>query len=165
MFDVFIKYDGIEGESTDDKHKGWIEVLSHHHEMRQPTSATVSSQGGATSERVDMGDFTIVKGLDKASPKLYEACCKGTHIPTVTIEMCRAGGDKLKYMEVKLEQVIVSYVNHDSHSKGTDGIPTETISHNFGKITWTYTQQKRSDGTGGGNVAAVWNLIANKASA
>jgi type VI secretion system secreted protein Hcp len=27
-FDAFIIIDGIEGESTDDKHRGWIEVLS-----------------------------------------------------------------------------------------------------------------------------------------
>lgn len=26
-FDVFIKIDGIPGESSDDKHKEWIEVL------------------------------------------------------------------------------------------------------------------------------------------
>jgi len=26
-FDAFIKIDGIEGESTDDKHQGWIEIL------------------------------------------------------------------------------------------------------------------------------------------
>ena len=27
-FDGFIKIDGIPGESTDDKHKDWIEILS-----------------------------------------------------------------------------------------------------------------------------------------
>ncbi|MEW6289765.1 MAG: type VI secretion system tube protein Hcp, partial [Thermodesulfobacteriota bacterium] len=26
--DNFLKIEGIDGESTDDKHKGWIEVLS-----------------------------------------------------------------------------------------------------------------------------------------
>ena len=27
-FDAFLKVDGIPGESTDDKHKDWIEILS-----------------------------------------------------------------------------------------------------------------------------------------
>ena len=27
-FDAFLKIDGIPGESTDDKHKDWIEILS-----------------------------------------------------------------------------------------------------------------------------------------
>jgi type VI protein secretion system component Hcp len=29
---------------------------------------------------------TVVGGVDAASPKLYQACCKGTHIPEVVIE-------------------------------------------------------------------------------
>ena len=28
-FDSFLKIDGIQGESTDSKHQGWIEVLSY----------------------------------------------------------------------------------------------------------------------------------------
>jgi hypothetical protein len=28
-FDSFLKIDGIPGESTDDKHKDWIEVISY----------------------------------------------------------------------------------------------------------------------------------------
>ena len=28
-FDAFVKIDGIEGESTDEKHAGWIEVISY----------------------------------------------------------------------------------------------------------------------------------------
>jgi type VI secretion system secreted protein Hcp len=36
------------------------------------------------------------------------------------------------------------------------------VSFNFGKIKWTYTQQKRSDGSGGGNVTGGWDLQANK---
>jgi len=47
--------------------------------------SNVSGGGAAHSE------FQVVKLIDKASPKLYEAACKGTHIPEVTIEMWSAG--------------------------------------------------------------------------
>jgi type VI secretion system secreted protein Hcp len=164
-FDAFLKIDGIPGESTDDKHKDWIEILSFSHGMTQPASATASSAGGGTAERVNLQDLQIAKHLDKASPKLYELCCSGKHIANVTIELCRAGGDKLKYMEVKMDQVIISNVAPGGHSQGTDGFPTENVSFNFGKIKWTYTQQKRADGTGGGNVTGGWDLTANKVSA
>ena len=30
-YDAFLKIDGIAGESTDDKHKDWIEILSFNH--------------------------------------------------------------------------------------------------------------------------------------
>jgi len=107
-FDAFLKIDGIPGESTDDKHKDWIEVLSFDFGMEQPSSATDSSAGGGTTERVNVEDLSVMKHLDKASPKLYEFCCNGKHIKDVTLAVCRAGGDKLKYLEVKTEQVVIS---------------------------------------------------------
>ena len=72
-FDTFIKIDGIEGESTDDKHAGWIEVISFDSGVSQRTSATASSAGGGSAERADFDDFSFVKQLDKASPKLAMA--------------------------------------------------------------------------------------------
>src|SRR5450759_161390 len=147
-FDAFLKIDGIPGESTDDKHKDWIEVLSYNHGMTQPSSATASSAGGATTERVNLQDYSIVKHVDKASPKLYELCCTGKHIANVTLELCRAGGDKVKYMEVKMEQVIISGVQPGGAAGGSDTLPSEHVTFNFGKIKWTYTQQKRADGSG-----------------
>ncbi len=161
-FDAFIKIDGIPGESTDDKHKDWIEVLSFNFGIHQPAHATASSAGGATSERVNVQDLSVVKHVDKASPKLYEQSCSGKHIKDVTLELCRAGGDKLKYLEVKMEQVIISSVNPGGNSGGSDGFPSESVSFNFGKIKWTYTQQKRADGSGGGNVTGGWDLTSNK---
>ena len=165
MFDAFLKIDGIPGESTDDKHKDWIEVLSFNFGMEQPSSATDSSAGGGTTERVNIEDLAVVKHLDKASPKLYELCCTGKHIKDATLELCRAGGDKTKYLEVKMEQVVISRAHPGGKAEGSDGFPTESISFNFGKVKWTYTQQKRADGSGGGNVTAGWDLTANKVAA
>jgi type VI secretion system secreted protein Hcp len=162
-FDAFMKIDGIPGESTDDAHKDWIEILDYSHALEQPASVAVSTAGGGTAERCDHDDFGVKKFIDKASPKIYDACCSGKHIKDVTIELCRAGGDKVKYMEIKMEEVIVSSVRPSGNPKGNDGFPTESVAFNYGKITWTYTQQKRADGSGGGNVTAGWSLIANKA--
>jgi type VI secretion system secreted protein Hcp len=162
-FDAFLKIDGIPGESSDAKHSEWIEITNFSHSMDQPASATASSAGGATAERVNHSTFNFSHLLDKASPKLYEACCTGKHIKEVTLELCRSGGDKVKYMEIKLEQVLVSKVA-PSGSAG-EGFPSEEVKLSYGKIKWTYTQQKRADGAGGGNVSAGWDLTANKIAA
>lgn len=159
-FDAFLKIDGIPGESTDDKHTDWIEIKSFHHGLAQPSSATASTAGGATAERVKHEDFNITHLLDKASPKIYDACCTGKHIKDITIELCRAGGDKVKYMDIKMEQVVISSVS--VAGGGVTDFPAEVITFNYGKIKWTYTQQKRADGAGGGNVSAGWDLTANK---
>ena len=161
-FDAFLKIATIPGESTDDKHKDWIEISSYTHHIHQPASATASSAGGATAERVEHGTFDIVHLLDKASPKLFEACCTGQHIKEMTIELCRAGGDKFKYMEIKLNAVIVSTIAVNASSQAGSNFPTESVSFSYGKINVTYFQQKRADGSGGGQVTAGWDLMANK---
>ena len=160
-FDAFLKVDGIPGESTDDAHPESIEILSYSAGVSQTASGSASSGGGASAERADFQDFSVVKALDKASPKLAVACADGTHIPTVTLELCRAGGDKVKYMEYKLSDCIVSSFRPGGSSGGAETLPLEEVSFNYGKIEWTYTQQKRADGSGGGQVASGWDLEKN----
>lgn len=159
-FDAFIKIDGIPGECTDDKHKEWFELLSFSQGISQAASATASTSGGGSSERANLSPFQITKLVDKATPKIAEACCKGTHIKEIMIHLCRAGGDKMIYMEIKLEQSIISSVNLGGSSGG--GFPTESISLSFGKVSWTYNVQKRADGTAGGTVKGGWDLTTNK---
>jgi len=161
-FDAYLKLDQVPGEATDDKHKDQIQCLSISHGVMQPTSATASSAGGASAGRTEHQDFTITKFMDKASPKLYELCSAGKHLKDATIELVRAGGNGLKYMEIKMEEVMISGVHPNGHTNSEEGFPTETVTFNYGKIKWTYTQQKRADGSGGGNVTGGWDLTANK---
>ncbi len=162
-FDCFIQIQDIPGESTDDKHGGWIEVLSYSHGLAQPTSGSSSSGGGRSAERCDHQDFSIVKTLDKASPKLALYCCNGAHIPKITVELCRASGDKQKYMQYVLSESIVSSVRPGGSSQGGEELPLEEVSFNYGKIEWVYTETDHKTGKAKGDVKAGWDLTANKA--
>lgn len=161
--DAFLKIDGVDGESSDEKFKDHIEILSYHHELVQPTVASKSSVGGATSGRCTHKDFTVVKELDKASPILAQKCCAGDHIDEVKLVLCRAGGDKLPFMEYKMTNVVVSNISPGGKSDD-EKIPLEKVAFNYGKIEWTYTQQKRKGGKGGGNTQGSWNLETNQPS-
>lgn len=162
-FDAFIKIDGIEGESTDDKHKGWIEILSYGMAVSQPTGGVVSTAGGGTSQRANFAEFAFTKVLDKASPKIALACASGTHIKEIILEVCRAGGDeKVKFYEIKMNECIISAYKPGGSAKGAETIPLEEVAVDYGKILWTYTQQKRADGSPGGQVAGGWSRIENK---
>jgi type VI secretion system Hcp family effector len=157
-FDAFIQFDDIAGEALDDQYTNWIEITSYNFGVNQSTSATASSSGGATSGRTTLTNFTFTKFLDIASCKLLEASCVGQHFKEVKLVLCRAGTDKLKYYEIVLEEVIIA----DYSQNASSGVPIELIQLNYGRIKTTYTRQKRSDGSAGGNVAGGWDRINNK---
>jgi type VI secretion system secreted protein Hcp len=156
-FNAFANFGDIKGESTDKDHKDWVLITQFDHEIVQPASITQKTAGGRTAEAVQHSEFKIVKLLDAATPKLYEAACKGTHLPEVVIECWRAGGDPVKYFEVKLKEVLISGVISNGNPKGDQQFPTETIKMTYGAIEWTYTKQK-PDGSAAGQVAAKWSM-------
>jgi type VI secretion system secreted protein Hcp len=162
MFDAFLKVDGIPGESQDDKHKEWIEILSYSVGATQRATGSSSSGGARSGERADLSDFTIVKTIDKASPKLWFSVCKGDHIKEVTLQLHRATGDKQKYMEYKLSDVLVSSIRPGGSSQGGESLPLEEVSFNYGKIELTYTATDQKTGKAAGDVKAHWSVVENK---
>ena len=94
MKDIYIQFRGkykIDGESRDSEHKGWLEVNTWDHLIRQPKSATASSVGGHTSERCEHADMTFMKDLDSTSPKLWEACSAGYTFDEIQIDFYQNG--------------------------------------------------------------------------
>ncbi len=162
-FDCFLKVNGcnVKGESTDDKHKEWIEILSFSWGVSQAGSGSASSGGSLSAERADFQDFSIVKALDNASPQLYLACAKGIHLDDVELELCRAGGDKEKYMSYKMEDVLVSSTRPGGSAQGGEALPLEEVSFVYGKITWEYTYTDPHGGGGGGANPTHWDLKTN----
>ncbi len=162
-YDMFLQIDGVKGDSTDDKHKDWIEVTSYNHGVCQAAGASLSAQGAHTGGRADHGDFSLTKRLDSASPNLSLYCCTGKHIPEISIEMCRAMGDKTVFMTYKFKDTIVSSVTQTGASDSEDPIPMEEITFRYGQINWAYT---KTDITGGGKkgaeIKAGWSTMMNK---
>jgi type VI secretion system secreted protein Hcp len=156
--DSFAHIDGIEGESTDDRHQGWIEIMAYQTELNQPVSSTKSSAGGATAGRADFGDYSFLKMIDKSSPLLALACAEGRHFDSIVIELCRAGGEKLTYFEYKLSNCLITGVDYGG---GRGEVPAEIIYIAYGKIEWRYVKQIRSGGGAAGQIAAGWNLEKN----
>lgn len=160
--DTFLLIDGVKGESTDSKHKDWIEVSSYSAAAVPPASATAAEKPGVSQH----GDLVLSKHVDSASPKLQQLCSSGKHISKATIEVMRASGDKpVKYLVIEMTDVVISSVSpqikpkieRPSGKAGAD-LPTESISLNYGTIKWTYTQQKRADGAAAGKMVGDLKL-------
>jgi type VI secretion system secreted protein Hcp len=164
-FDAFMKIDGIDGESTDDKHQKWIELESYSHSIDQPSGGSRSTAGGGSTGRANFGNFNVVKVLDKADPKLALYVCEGTHCSEITIEICEAAGDKQKYMSYKLENCIVARVEHlgttSKNAAEAQDRPKVRYGFNVGKLTWTYTETDHTTGKPKGDMSANWDVTTN----
>ena len=158
--DMFLKLDGIKGESQDDKHKEAIEVLAYSWGVTQTGSAAHGSGHG--SGKAHFQDMQITKRTDTASPSLFKACATGQHIKEGTLVARKAGGDKQEYLTIKFTDLLVS--SFQSGHAGTEGdeTPHETISLNFAKVEQDYKPQKQ-DGTLGAAIKAGYDLKAGKA--
>jgi type VI secretion system secreted protein Hcp len=161
--DIYLRIEGIKGESGDDTHKDWIECKSVMWDMNQLKSATASTGGGYTAERVEHGDIVIQKLTDLASPILMQTCSAGRVIPRVKIEFMRADGQgcRVKYFEIEITNVIIASVSPAAHE---GDLLREYISLKYAKVVWRYTQQRTSGGASG-NTMGGWDLSANRITA
>ncbi len=156
-FDAFLKLEGIEGSSTDEKHDKWIEIISFSHAITQPSSPSVSADPGTSSGRCDHEDFQISSYLGKTYPKLALACSNGTPIPTATLELCTADEKKFTYMEYNMEEVIVTSVSPGgTGGQGGDARPTMHVSLAYATIEFKYNSPE------GGSIISKWDLKLNK---
>ena len=78
MADYFLQISGIEGESTDAKFKGSLDVLSW--SWGETQSSAPAAGSGAGAGKVQMQDFQFATHVSKASPKLFLACASGQHL-------------------------------------------------------------------------------------
>jgi type VI secretion system secreted protein Hcp len=158
--DIYLHIDGIKGESADSTHPGWIELTSAEWGVSQPKSATASTAGGHTAERCELRSISVTKLADVSSPILMQTCAAGKTIPKVKLEFMRAdgAGDRVKYYEIELDNVLIGTVNQAVHE---GGILQDAIGLKFSKVRWKYTQQKVSGGSGG-NTAGGWDLAMNR---
>ncbi len=181
MKDIYVEFGSssdIKGETNDNKHKaqGAIEVSSFTHLIRQPKSATASSAGGHTAERTEHGELVFTKDIDKATPKLLQACSAGTIYKSVVIYFYRALGGasnntttgstnpRVNYLKIELKNALVSSV---ASTISDESVPVETFGLKYSAIRWTYNQSSLDGGgsggvaSGGGNIAGSWDLAGN----
>ncbi len=170
MFTAYLKIDNIPGESTDSEHKNWIELQGFDMAGMQQQAGNSVSQGGALSAgRSEIKPFKVHKLVDKASPKIVEACLKGTHIGSVTLSVCRqtgASGGPTEFYKYQISQAMVvgfDQVGHAADAEGDGGtpMPIEEVSFVGVQHKWTYTETDVK-GQKKGNTEAQYDLATNK---
>jgi type VI secretion system secreted protein Hcp len=155
--DYFLKLDGIDGESTDSKHKNEIDVLSFSWGVSQ--TGTHQAGGGGGAGKAQPSDLSLAMRVCKASPKLFLSCATGEHIKTGKLVIRKAGGEQQEYMTILLSDVLVS--SYQAGGSGGGDLPIDSFSLNFGKIEFEYKPQK-PDGSLDSPVKTGYDYKANK---
>jgi len=154
--DMFLKLDGIKGESKDHKHEGTIHIESFSWGLNQTGAHGTGGGGGAG--KVSVHDISITKFVEKSSPPLLQACASGKHIPNGLITVRKAGEKPLEYLKIKLMDILISSVQFAGH--GSD-LLTENVTLNFAKFHVEYQEQK-ADGSGTPAGEMGWDVKANQ---
>ncbi len=153
--DIYIKFEGLDGEVLDENHRDWCEVIT----FNQAHSMSISNSG-LLRQKVNpvFEDVRIVKTIDKVSPKLAEAVCKGTVYPTVEIHATAQafGTSRVTYLAYELKNVLVTSYTVGGASQ-SDDVPCEEVTLNFDQIKVTYTEYD-SSGKTKGNVEYTWEI-------
>lgn len=147
----------IVGESQDPTHIGAVELTEFSFGVENPNTIG-SATSGAGSGKAKFDEFTIKKGVDLASPNLFQACGQGCHFPFVQLTVRKAGGTKLDYLTWTFAMVYVTKVEWSGGS-GEDA-PEENVTFVYGAMQVQYTQQ---DATGQplGTSEVAWSQVLN----
>lgn len=185
LLDAFMTFEEptLDGESTDATFPKAIEILSFEQTVirSRPVSAVAKSDSG--QGKSEHSAITLIKPLDKSSPKLLQAACAGTLYKKVVISLCQPSGTtktssdkwkKIAYLTVTLTQAHISRVHLVAdpalHKFGRLGDfplvagnvmemgPLEEVDITYQQIEWMY-----KGGTGTLNISGSWNLGTNSA--
>jgi len=156
--EYFLKISGIQGESTDGKHKGEIELEAFSWGETQVPPAG-SGGGGGGAGKVQIQDFQVTLRTSKASPKLLLACAKGQHFQEAVMVARKAGGAKHEFLKFRLREVLIS--SYQTGGSEQADLPIEQLSLSFGKIEIEYRPTK-ADGSLDTPVTAGWDVKQNK---
>jgi type VI secretion system secreted protein Hcp len=151
--DVYLKIDGIEGESEDKAHAKEIRVLDY----------LIDAIGGGRSigksgGKVEFNDAFFVVEVDKALIGCLQAGSSGKHIASAVLTVRKAGGGPQDFLKWTFSDFIISMVRMVDPGY-TSGLAF--LSFNFSKLEVEYKEQK-ADGSLGAAVNAGFDLRTKK---
>lgn len=157
---LFLRLEGIQGESTDRDHVNEIVLLSYSQSFTNPV-APGGGRAGAVSGQPNCGAITVTKLVDRSSPALIGGVLSGLHISTGVITFRKAGEQPLDYYKVTLTDVVIHAISQTDASATDPTTIVEQISMSAVRFKFEYTRQ-RADGSSAGIVAFGWDCARSR---
>ena len=153
---MFLKIDGVQGESLDKAHKGEIEVLawSWGESKTTPAQGNAGAAGGRPVSCIT--DLVVTKYIDEATPKLITDTVTNANINKAILTIRKGGEQPFEYFTITMDRVTISSYNTGG-SSGEDRL-TENIALHFNSAQGAYTPQ---DAAGQPGKPITWSVSEN----
>ncbi|QHM70964.1 Hcp family type VI secretion system effector [Mixta intestinalis] len=145
MDELYLRLQGITGESRDNLHQGWIDLKGY--------SWGLESPGTGANGTVNFQNVIVYASLDKATPAMITHATKKTLISKAELAICRAGSEHKEFCRITLENVRIVSI-----SMGDSGVASE-VSYGLeaDKVQFQYWEQT-SRGGRGAETRTTWDI-------
>lgn len=154
--DMFMKIDGVTGESKDKTHAKEIDVLAW--SWGASNSGTTHAGSGGGAGKCNVQDLSFTKYMDAATPDVFLGCCNGKHYATALLTVRKAGEKPVEYLKITMTDVLIT--SYTTGGSGGEDRLTENMTLNFAKVKLEYTPQK-ADGTADTGKPVTWDIAQN----
>ncbi|BFM08971.1 Hcp family type VI secretion system effector [Halioxenophilus aromaticivorans] len=139
MSSIFMFHSGVEGETADSGHPGWMDINYLKWGTKRQITSHSSTKGDRESSNTIITDLILFKRMDKATPKLFLLACCGTGAE-IKIHFTKTGaGDSSHiFMEYVLKNAMIKDYSVTSKSQSTIR-PLEKITISFTAMEKKYT--------------------------
>jgi len=116
--DIYMRVDGVEGESLHSDYRDWIEIDSYVLEMSLPGLMEVTEKTGGRLNK-EKKPLIITKMLDKSTPLLFGKLVNGEMISNIDIEVVRNDSDmKNVALKIRLENAMIINASTEAINEG-----------------------------------------------
>lgn len=159
LAETFLRLGKIKGESTDQKHKDQIEILS----FTQSWTNSIefgSGGGGAGVGKVQCGAITMMKNIDKSSPLLLKGVATGENFDDGVISFQSSDGRlQSEYYNIVMTNVFVTELTQTDSADPNRIFEKLVLQAGAFEFKYTPTDVKGKIGT---PVSFKWDCAANK---
>jgi type VI secretion system secreted protein Hcp len=155
---IYMKYDGIDGEATQQEHKKWIDCTSISWGAARSIDNTTGVGTNREASEPRVSDVTITKTMDAASPKLFTEACAGNQGKDVKIELTTTGSPSIVYCVYTLKNAIVA--SYSVNSSSTER-PSESVGISFTNMEIKFTSFDDKN-VAGSPVTASYDVASTK---
>lgn len=158
LVDMFVKIDGVDGESQEKDHENEIQIDGFRVNLVSPRDSFTNQAGGVRR----WSHLAMRAKIDKSTPLLFMKLATNAKIPKAVLTCRKAGKEQFEYFKITLSEVLVVKVEAgEIEASGGNVIPHCDFDLAFGKIE-ICAQTQTKLGPMGGQVMFQDDLMTNK---